>query len=644
MEYNTLSLRQRKLLNLVQNNTSHITGAALAKQLGVSPRTIRSDIVEINQALAACAANIAAERSKGYYLECTDTTSFQELFKTDDLLLTREDRIRYLAFQLCLSEIPLDQYDLEDEMYISKTTLENDFSVLKKRYSLSDPHIKLIHNGDTWFFEQDEVKIRALLNQLFHNDWNYDTTGNAYYNYHFLDSEIMDKIMVLTSNALLNHMIQIEDANLVSLNLALAISYQRIRSGHQLPEAIILPYKVDAIGQFCDDIIRDMEDAFSILLPPAEKEAIYQLLQNSHLLDASKLNFETIPQYFDAAIINIADSYLERIQNIFSIDFSLDEDFYITLVQYIRYLNVSGHILNAQGNSNLLHRSLLMESEIAFLIQPIMETHLGFHLNETELLYLALCISGALEGYWITHPEQKINSVICCHLNLTAFWSIKRKVLGAFSNYMEVTALMPVNARHNYDFSDTALVLTTVKKEITDNPAVRIIQIKPEMTPRDYISIQNFIAESRLKFLFRSQTKTFSALLKDAFWHENLQITDRFSIIETLSRDLIDAELVTSRYTEDVLRRESLFTYGFQPGALFLYSLIPARKTQLSIATLKHRILWNSMKIRVIIMACFSPSEETLALKLLHEIYIDHDNLEYFRKERTKEELITFFS
>ena len=111
-----------------------------------------------------------------------------------------------------------------------------------------------------------------------------------------------------------------------------------------------------------------------------------------------------------------------------------------------------------------------------------------------------------------------------------------------------------------------------------------------------------------------------------------------------MSDDFIQEGLVSQKFTEDMLRRESTYTYGFQPGALFLYSLVPAKKTQLSVATLRHQILWNSSKIRVIIMACFAPSEEPLLLKLLQEIYVDHDNLEYFRKERTRAELLEFFS
>lgn len=644
METITLSLRQRKLLNLIQNQTSYITGQALAKQLNVSPRTIRSDIVEINHALTTCGAKISAERSKGYYLECPDMSSFLEQFKTDDLFLTREDRIRYLTFQLCLSDVPLDQYDLEDEMYVSKTTLGNDIATLKRLYVLSDPYIKLNHIGDSWEFEPNESKRRTILNRLFQSDWDYNATGNAYYSYQFLDAEIMNLIMQITARHLYNHHFQIEDANLVTLNLSLAIMYYRMLSGHVLTESLSPAGKNGEISSLSGDIFESMEEAFSCVFPEPEKDAIYQHLCNSHLLNAEELTFDTISDYFDSLLIEMTNNYLQKIDTVFHIDFSKDEDLYITLIQYLRYLRMPGHILNAQGNANLLRRNLFMESEIAYLIQPIVLKYFGYYLNEAELLYLALCISGAMEGYWVNHPENRIRTVICCHLNLTATWAIKRKTLGAFGNYINITGLLPVNARSAHNFQNTDLVLTTVKKKITDNPTTQVLRISPDMLPEDYIQIQKLVSDTCLKFLFKDQSQSLSSLLPHAYWHENISETNRFSIIESMSDDFIRDGLVSPDYAEDLLRREATYTYGFQPGALFLYSLKPAKKTQLSVATLKHRILWNSNKIRVIIMACFAPSNEPLLLKLLHEIYVDHNNLDYFQKEHSKAELLDFFS
>lgn len=644
MDSITLSLRQRKILNLVQNHTSHITGQALARQLDVSVRTIRNDIVEINRALASYDASISAEKSKGYYLKCSSPITFQELFKTDDLLLTREDRIRYLIFQLCLTEVPLNQYDLEDEMYVSKTTLENDIASLKRLYVLSSPHIKLIHEGDTWAFEKDEAKRRALLNHQFHSDWNYNTSGNAYYSYNFLDSEFMSLIIQVTTETLLNYNFQLEDSNMVALNLALAIMYYRVRSGNTLPESQNFIETRDSVYYLCQDLFIKLEAALSYSFPPQEKEAIYEHLKSSELQDAAKLNFQTVDRYFSPQILEMANCYLNTIYDTFQLDFSADEDFYITLLQYLRYISGPNHVLASQGNVSLLRQSLLTDSEIAYLIQPIALQYLGYYLEESELLYLTFCISGALESYRQYHPELKMRTVICCHLNLPATWSMKRKLLGAFGNYMDVIALLPVYSRSTYNFSDTDLVITTVKKPITDNPNTQVLLVKPEISPQDYSRLQNIVSGNCLNFIFQKQTVSLSQLLIKANWHENIKITDRFSLIEHMAQDFIQSSLVPEAYIEDILRREATYTFCYQSGALFLYSLIPAAETQITVASFDHRILWNSNKIRLVIMGCFSSSDKPLLLKLLHEIYVERNNPEYYKQKRTKEEYLRFFS
>ena len=72
METLNLTLRQRKILHIIQDKTDFITGQQLAQELNVSPRTIRSDIVAINDAIALHGAQILSERSKGYLYQAQD--------------------------------------------------------------------------------------------------------------------------------------------------------------------------------------------------------------------------------------------------------------------------------------------------------------------------------------------------------------------------------------------------------------------------------------------------------------------------------------------------------------------------------------------------------------------------------------------
>lgn len=229
-----LTLRQRKLLHMIQEQTTYITGNELAQQLNVSPRTIRNDVVAINKNIFPYEAQILSERSKGYLYYAKDPDIIQKLNQIDTAFFTKEDRVRYLAFRLCLTDEALNIYDLEDEMFVSHTTLEHDLHYLKMRYVLSEPNIKLEQKKDNISFEKNEKKRRAVLNQLFHEDWNYNTSGNTYYGYNFLNKDILDYIMDEVPLHLSRYKIAMEDPSLVSLNLSIAIMYHRVVSGHPL--------------------------------------------------------------------------------------------------------------------------------------------------------------------------------------------------------------------------------------------------------------------------------------------------------------------------------------------------------------------------------------------------------------------------
>ena len=645
MDTLTLSLRQRKLLHMMQGRTSYITGNELAKQLDVSPRTIRNDIVEINQNLKAFDAQILSEKSKGYYFYAANPERIQDLNRIDTAFFTKEDRVRYLALQLCLSDIPINLYDLEEEMYISHTTLEHDLHRLKLCYVLSDPYVKLITEKNDLCFEPDEKKRRKILNRLFHDDWDYNRRGNAFYSFHFLDPDTLQLIMDEIPIHLNRHKIQMEDPNLVSLNLAIAIMYHRMQSGHALPFAPPIP-RPDVTASYATTELMDaLEGLLGCAFPQEERDEIYLDISSAHMLNASKLNFQTVSHYFGPRTLDMADEYLLDVKDTFQLDFTDDEDFYITLLQYIRYLQLPVHTFNMQANTALSRDQLIVEYEVAYLFQETAIRHLGYYIGQTELLYLAFCISGSLEYLYHNHPETKFRTVITCHLSLPATWSLKRKVLGAFDNYLNITALLPVNVKSAFDFSETDLILSTVKKKITDAPGTDTIQISPLLTPADYRSIQSYIHNKRIDQLCSvPHPASIVDLLKDAYWHEDASFSERFSMIEQLADEFIEHDIVSEAYLEDVLRRESLLSFAFQHNVLFLYSLVPAKKTQLSVSTFSHRIVWNTQKIRLIVMASFTETDLTLPFRFLFLFRNDPEHPEDFKNLKTKQAVMDYFT
>lgn len=638
----TLSLRQRKLVHYLQLQSAYTTGQELASQLQVSARTIRNDIAEINQILNGTGIRIASKRSEGYLLVSSNQDQLKELSRTSSSFLSRDERVRHIAFRLCLSDEPVNLYDLEDEMFISRTTLEHDLHVLRADYILPAPHIKFHRHKNTVSFEPDERKRRAILNRLFTENWNYNAKGNAYYQYQYLDERVVNLIMQEVNYYMTRYNIMMEDINMVILDLAIAIMYYRVTSGRELTEPLEVQYQDSTAVHAVEDLLDSLEDKLSCHFPSIEREDIYLHVSCSRMLDAGKLNFATVEAFFEKDIIDLADTYIRRIADTYRLDFSDNEDFYITLLQYLRYLSLPVHYFNlVQTQSDIARSRLLIEFEIAFSIQSLALDFYGNYLDDTELLYLAFCISGALAYKNRTSPRLK--TVIMCQLNLSSSWDLKHRILSKFKDYIDLSALLPVYVKDNYDFTKVDLIITTANKEITREPNCKTLLITPFLTQADQEKLENHIVKTQINRLYNTSLPSIQELFQEAFWHEKVVADDRFSVIEMLAKDFISRGYVSGNYLADILRRESILTFAFQPSIVLMYSLEPSTKTCLSIATLDHRIKWNSYKIRTVIMAAIRPEDITIVFRLINELYYEGFSPDETRFLKTREELIDFF-
>lgn len=636
-----LSLRQKKILYMLQKQNSYMTGTQIAEELHVSSRTIRNDIQELNYCLNPLHIRILSEQSKGYLLYTESPDLLKELNQNDIAFFSKEDRVRYLVFQLCYAKEPLDLFDLEDEMYISHTTLMYDLHTLKRKYTLAEPYIELIQQKNLIFFEHNEYKIRSLLLKLFQEDWDYDAKGNAYYGYHFLDEDILEYLMGIIPKYLQQYHIFMEDPSLVALELSLAIMYQRNVSGDPLPENAPLPKTDTAAYLVTKNLFLDFEKEMHCSFPASEKDFIYHFIAQTRLLDNSLITRENAELFIGPITIEMGKLFLARIKNVFEIDFSNDDEFFISLLLYLRSIQSNHYIFYTQENSNNTKRNLLPELEFAYLFQDIAFEHMGRRLTEIELINLAFCLSGALEHHFTVLPEKKVNTVICCHMNMPATWALKRKIMGLFGNYLEITDLLPVNFKNSFDFSKTDLILTTVKKNICNNASVTTLYID-NFANFDNPDFQSSIKMLAMKSLCPKPEYPFDKLFKNAYWHKNVDITERFTIIEQIMSNFIHDNIASEEHLMEILNREAVSSFAVSNNIVFLHSIIPAKETKLSFMTLKHRIIWNNQKIKMIVMAVFRKEDRNLLFHLNNLFYHTHST-NSFKIPQTASEQEDFF-
>jgi lichenan operon transcriptional antiterminator len=641
-----LSLRQRRIVYCIQNKRkSFITGADIAQQFQITARTVRNDVAEINKQLTGCGILIASEKSKGYVLDIQSPEALEKLNEVEGVFISKEDRVRYIAFQLCLQDSPVNIYDLEDDMLSSYTTIEHDIQIIKQKYVLSGPRITLIKTKDSYAFENDERKKRSVLNLLFSEDWNYSTKGNIYYNYQFLEESVVNCIMQETDFWKDKNSISMEDSNIVVLTLAVAIMYYRIQTGHILKDdssCFIQKKIIDEciVGELLDAIEKKLHCTF----PLTERKELYHLVSYNYLI-TENMNVSNVSDFFSPETRELADAYIMKIFTTFQIDFRHDSEFYIMLLKYIRHLQYPYYYFTkVHQNGDFARMNLAIQFELAYLFQDLFFTHFGYYLGQNELVYLAFCIAGAFNRMDQKKKKVKFRTVILCHLNQYAAWALKYKLLSDFSSYLSIQDFLPVNMKSTYNFQKIDLVIMTVKKKLSDSVKPDRIYISPFFTSLDRDNLNTYIQKKHFDVLYKtSEVSSTKMLFESAFWHESILLSDTADIIRLLVNDFISADLVTSDFLEDILKRESLFTFVFQPNVVLLYSLVPSKKTTVSIATLKHRIKWNSFKIRTIVVVALKAEENPVLFRLMHELYTgNQDDPDTVKMLLTKEDWISY--
>ena len=639
MKITELSLRQRKILYLLNGRDDYVPSAELAKVLKVSSRTVRNDIHQMNQALSEHHAAILSSNSKGFLFQAAEPEKIMELTHVSHAFMDGQERLRYLTFLLCRSDRPRNLYDLEEEIFVSRSALISDIHALRRRFTYDPPNIRLILKGDTVCFEQDENKIRDVLLRLTHEDWDYAANRNAFYDHSFLDRDLLELLMDETPRILYRFSLFVDSSTMTALELVMAIMYYRCLHGHMLHDGQTVPQEDSPFREALDALFVLIEGHTGITFPDAERFRIYRFLSNTHLdrrlLDVS----HPACGLFPARVQEEARKYLSEIRNVFGIDFSADTEFLHALHLFLQQLSSGSFLFYQHADFISISRLLSAEYELAWLYQQFAPDFVGRFLEENELCILVTCLSGAIRYYLAAHPEKKLNAVLLSHRNVAAAWGLKRKILESFQFYLNITDMLPLSYLDHYDLSDADLVFTTLRIDPARIPGKQVMYVN-DHPAADPVEDAMQVKILTFKNIWPMPPLSVEALFASAYWHENEEFTDRYQVIDRMTQDYIADGIAGKEHAMDIVQREARISFSVRPDIVFLHTVLPVPKTQLSVMTLKHRIRWNDFRTAVIVMAMFREEDRNLLFHLnlrFNQADFDAGSLRFLK---TKEELL----
>lgn len=235
----------RKILITLLTNDTFVTAGVIANQAGISTKTLRKYINEINTSIRNQGAEIQSKVSVGYRIVSLDDDKFERfkssLVDSENSLIfyanSKRKRINYILRYLLSSDHPVNIHELAVRLYYSESSILKDMSeveqILKKR------GISMISHGNHGItVSGNEWKLRNFLIyeiKIFQNNNLIHVSEEVEFESIFqFDSKLYRRIHFLLMETLRKYRIQVAYINIQTIECWIMISKTRFKYADRL--------------------------------------------------------------------------------------------------------------------------------------------------------------------------------------------------------------------------------------------------------------------------------------------------------------------------------------------------------------------------------------------------------------------------
>ncbi|SHF04789.1 transcriptional antiterminator BglG [Clostridium fallax] len=595
-----LNKRQEKIIIVMQESKDWVVGRELANLMGVSDRTIRSDIVKINKFYEDIL--IESNLKYGYRIN-KDKIKSLNIELTEIIPQTPEERCIYILQELLFEKNEINIIFLQDKVFISEYSIDNDIKKIKR---MIEPYssLKIIKSKNYIKLVGKEEEKRKLYKDLLTSE----TKGN-FLNLNKIASLYKDfdliEVKDILEDTFKEYNYHIRELAFPMLMIHIGIAIERIikhnyiktdRNTEELQNSI--EYKIAQV--FFKKV------AENIRIEIVEDEIVLLALL---LLGKKSANYtnDVVKDQTNYSVSDLVEETLLDIKKIFNVDFTSDNDLKIGLEMHIMSL-LERQIKNIEIDNMYLQeikRKYPLIFEMAVRVCKLLEEKIHINIKENEIAFIALHLGAAYERANLTCKYK----VIMIYPNTQALSNLcLQKILNRFGDRIDIIESMNFFEESVILRLKPDLILTTLPlKHSLDILTLQIsLFVDYEDESRIFQALNNL---DRLRC--REDFKLLILkLVKEEFFYTHVNVKSSFDLITRMCDNLYKKGYVKKDFKSSVLQREKMsatsFAYGFAIPHSFNGQI--SNKSSLSIAILDNPIKWGDFDVRFVIL--FAVKEE----------------------------------
>lgn len=588
-------VRLQELFALLRQE-EYRTARQLAGQLGISEKTVRTRLRELNDELEKNGAKVVSRARFGYRLEVVDPVSFEawqsKKGKGEPLENARE-RSDYLMACLLFRPGYVKIEELCDFIYVSRPTLTGCLKMVEatlKRYHLSLER----RPGYGIRVEGGEFDIRRLISDYFIRRnclTDFDISHQ--------DQELQELArQVRTLMARYDvHLSEISFENFVNYTY---ISWKRIRSGFSLHLDTENLMEIGLKEQsFVRELIHTLEAEKGIHYTRDEEQYLQLYLAGKRMIGNMVENDSNF--VINERTDRLALEMLKLAEQEYHLHFSNDFEIRMTLNQHLVPFDVRMRYQIPVKNPMLpeIKEKYSMAYQMAHVTSSVLREYYKKDIPEEEIGYFALIFALALEK---GKTDCRYDILVVCGTGKGTSRLLKYKYEQEFSDYLKNIYVCDLLGLEEFDVSRVDYIFTTVP--ITREVAVPIIEVGMFLGTDDIQKITGLLRYGSNGGMIRR------------YYGEKRFIRDvpagtKEEILAYLCGIIRRQEQVDPDFYELVLEREAYAQMDYGNYIAIPHpNRIASQESFAYVAVLEKPVIWNNQPVQVVVLVSIGRKED----------------------------------
>lgn len=545
-----MNKKQTELLNRLQSASGPLKGAHLAEMIGVSPRSIKNYVHEIN---GLYGQPVILSSSAGYRLSQKGYQLLTLLDEEEDIPQTQEERAFYIIKQLILQEQQgLDLYDLADYLGLGYSSIKAVVSRMNK--SFSGYNVEFYWEDDILHIRGSESSCRKLVSYVINEEAKTSFVSLDLLKENFPQLDVTG-IYILIQQVYKEHGFYLNDFAGGAMLMHILIMMDRRLQGSPLESGETeFEYEYEQERELLEDLKSRIEETYSVHFNPFELFEMYMLYRayGNMTLDSSA----SLSEAAGIDLVNFVDEITSSLNSIYLVNLC-SPAFKAPFVLHIK--NLIYRSRRNQPTRNPMAASIRTNSPLVFEMavytaMQIMDRY-NITVTEDETAFLALHIGGELERQ--IKNKEKAPAVLICPRYRDMASRLANDLLMHFGNQIKMDSILHSESEFAslYYGGQAKIVFTAI--DLNGNyEGSTIIHVNPMTLSSQLSEIEEILEERQKNYQDNYLRIQFPQYFeKDLFLYMD-KASSREEILEKLFEKLKNKGYIDEDFIDSVKQRE----------------------------------------------------------------------------------------